>query len=177
MRLDELQQTYQFRCDRLGIKPTDACLLISLQDYTLSLLQDGIEVKVYPVALSQNPPSCVAGSEGTPCGLHTIAEKIGGDQPSGMVFRGRVPTGQHYSEISEGGTNLITSRILRLRGLEPGLNAGPGCDTYDRLVYIHGTNHEDRMGAPLTAGCPVMRNADVIDLFERVESGTHVFIG
>ena len=42
--------------------------------------------------------------------------------------------------------NLITTRIMRLRGLEEGLNKGPEMDSYDRYIYIHGTNHEDRWG-------------------------------
>ena len=35
---------------------------------------------------------------------------------------------------------------MRLRGLEEGLNKGPEMDSYDRYIYIHGTNHEDRLG-------------------------------
>ncbi len=73
-------------------------------------------------------------------------------------------------------TNLITSRILRLRGLEAGVNLGGEVDTYDRLIYIHGTNHESRLGEPLSAGCLLMRNLDIIELFEQVRSGDLVWI-
>jgi hypothetical protein len=40
-------------------------------------------------------------SLGTPRGLHEIAERIGAGQPPGMVFKSRVPTGRHFSEIGE----------------------------------------------------------------------------
>jgi len=116
---------------------------------------------------------------GTPKGLHEIAERIGAGQPSGMVFKSRVPTGLHFSEIpteESKSHNLITSRILWLRGLEPGVNAGGNVDTYKRYVYIHGTQREERIGEPLSAGCVLMRNADIIELYDDVRAGDLVWI-
>ncbi len=143
----------------------------------MALIANGAISKIYPVSTSVKPPSCIADSFGTPTGLHAVADKIGSDQPEGMVFKGRVPT-KHFSEYSdaEAKRNLITSRILRLRGLEPGRNAGPGCDSYDRYIYIHGTNHEDRIGQPFSGGCIEMLNADVIELFGQMETGDLVYI-
>ncbi len=125
------------------------------------------------------PPSCLEDSLGTPLGLHEVAEKIGADAPMDSVFINRVCTGRHYSELpsEEREKNLITSRILWLRGLEPGRNQGPGCDSYDRYIYIHGTNHEDLIGAPQSSGCVQMTNRDVIKLFDAIEPGTLVWIG
>ncbi len=135
-------------------------------------------MKTYTVSTSKNPPSCVENSLGTPNGLHKIAEKIGANEPIGMIFRGRVPSGKCYWEETpeEQEKNLITTRILRLRGLEPGLNLGAGVDTYDRYVYIHGTNHEDRLGQPASAGCVLLSNADMETLFAAVDPDTHVLI-
>jgi len=116
---------------------------------------------------------------GTPLGLHEIAERIGSGQPSGTVFRSRMPTGLHYSEIPAGeadARNLVTSRILWLRGLEPGVNSGGDVDTYSRYVYIHGTQREERIGEPLSAGCVLMRNSDVIELYDAVRTGDLVWI-
>ncbi|CAA6678628.1 Unannotated [Lentimonas sp. CC4] len=95
-----------------------------------------------------------------------------------MVFKGRVPTGQKSSEYSEEeqARNLITTRIIRLRGLETGKNSGQGCDSYDRYVYIHGTNHEDRIGEPFSGGCVEMLNAEVIELFNAVHEGDLVWV-
>jgi lipoprotein-anchoring transpeptidase ErfK/SrfK len=72
--------------------------------------------------------------------------------------------------------NLITSRILWLRGLEPAVNRGANVDTYERYVYIHGTNHEARLGEPLSSGCVLMGNLDIVELYEDVRAGDHVFI-
>ena len=137
-------------------------------------------VKSYVVSTSKRPPSNRADSLGTPWGLHEIAERIGSGQPPGTVFKARVPTGRHFSEVeagADGTTNLITSRILWLRGLEPGVNQGDGVDTYKRYVYIHGTQMEERIGEPLSAGCILMRNADIVELFEEVRAGDLVWIG
>ena len=107
-----------------------------------------------------------------------IAERIGAGQPPGMVFKGRVSTGHHFRELSEAvdSGNLITSRILWLRGLEPGVNRGGEVDTYDRYVYIHGTNREADLGRPQSAGCVIMSNLDVIELYDQVPVGAPVYI-
>ncbi len=132
------------------------------------------KVTTYTISTSRNPPSCVQDSNGTPDGLHRIAEKIGEDAPLGMVFKAREPTGDFYWDLS--GENLITTRILWLEGLEPGHNRGGDRDSKRRFIYIHGTNHEDRLGHPQSGGCVNMSNTDVIDLFNTVETGTLVWI-
>lgn len=144
----------------------------------MQFMRDGSVIKSYAISTSRNPPSNQKGSLGTPRGLHEITERIGAGQPIGMVFKGRVPTGRHFSELPENSTdtNLITSRILWLGGLESGVNRGGEVDTHDRYVYIHGTNHEDRIGEPLSAGCVLMRNLDIIELYEEVRAGDMVLI-
>ena len=165
-------------CHRLGIKPAERIMVVRLGPSTLQLFQAGKLVKSYPVSTSKRPPSNVKDSLGTPRGLHEIAERIGDGQPPGMVFKSRVPTGRHYSEFADADTNnnYITTRILWLRGLEPGVNRGGNVDTYDRYVYIHGTNHESRMGEPLSAGCVLMRNLEIIELYDQVRPGDQVLI-
>lgn len=166
------------KCGALSIAPTGRALLVSIAAQEMALLVDGVQVRRYPVSTSKNAPSCREHSYGTPTGLHEVATRIGADEQAGMVFKGRVPTGRHYSEFPPGeqAGNLITSRILRLRGLEPGHNAGSGVDSFERYIYIHGTNHEDRIGHPFSGGCIEMRNADVIELFGRIAEGDLVWI-
>ena len=65
---------------------------------------------------------------------------------------------------------------MRLRGLEEGINSGTGVDTYNRYVYIHGTNQEDRIGSPNSHGCILLNNADVAELFDVVNDGDLVLI-
>ena len=95
-----------------------------------------------------------------------------------MVFKSRLPTGRHFSEFSEADrqTNLVTSRILWLRGLEPGVNRGGDVDTHARYIYLHGTNREDRIGSLQSGGCVLMRNLDIIELYEQVRVGDLVWI-
>ena len=45
-----------------------------------------------------------------------------------------------------------------------------------RYISIHGTPDSEPMGVPASHGCIRMRNADVIDLFDRVDCGTAVEI-
>lgn len=153
-------------------------LWVRIGTATLQFLRGSDVVQSYAISTSRRPPSNVKNSLGTPRGLHEIAERIGAGQPPGTVFKSRVPTGLHYREIAtaKDDTNLITSRILWLRGLEPGVNRGGDVDTYERYIYIHGTNHEDRIGEPLSAGCVVMRNLDLVALFEEVRVGDLVWI-
>ena len=166
-------------CARLGIKPGERVLVVRIGTATLQFFRRGALVKSYGISTSKRPPSNIKGSLGTPRGLHEIAERIGAGQPPGMVFKSRASTGRHFSEFPEGGANddLITSRILWLRGLEPGVNRGGNVDTYERYVYLHGTNHEARLGEPLSAGCVLMGNLDITELYEEVRAGDLVWIG
>lgn len=165
-------------CRSLGIKPADRLLVARIGTATLQFYRAGVLVRSYAISTSRRPASNVKGSLGTPTGLHEIAERIGAGQPPGMVFKSRVPTGRHFSEFPdpESAGQLITSRILWLRGLEPGVNRGGEVDSYDRYIYVHGTNHEDRIGEPMSAGCVEMRNSDIVELFEEIRAGDHVLI-
>ena len=172
--MEQVTQT----CLRLGIKPADRLLLVRIDTATLQFFRKGVLVKSYAVSTSVRPPSNIKNSLGTPRGLHEIAERIGAGQPPGMVFKSRIPTGRHFSEFPEDiqQTQLITSRILWLRGLEPGVNRDGEVDTYSRYIYLHGTNHEERIGQPMSAGCIELRNLDIIELYEEVRAGDHVMI-
>ena len=165
-------------CTRLGIKSAERLLAVDISSQTMRFFRGPELLKTYVISTSKRPPSNVKDSLGTPRGLHAIAEKIGADQPPGMVFKARIPTSRHFNEVPDADThpNLITSRILWLRGLEPGVNqglnaAGESVDTYERYVYLHGTNHEDRLGTPQSAGCILLANLDIIALYEEVRAG------
>jgi hypothetical protein len=173
--VEQVSQT----CARLGIKPGERLLAVRISTATLQFYRRGALVKSYVISTSRRPPSNIKNSLGTPRGLHEIAERVGAGQPPGMVFKARVPTGRHFHETVEREPdvdNLITSRILWLRGLEPGVNQGGDVDTYERYVYIHGTNHDARIGEPLSSGCVLMRNLDIVELFEEVRAGDQVWI-
>jgi lipoprotein-anchoring transpeptidase ErfK/SrfK len=44
------------------------------------------------------------------------------------------------------------------------------------MYRIHGTNAPDSIGKKVSSGCIRMLNADVIDLFSRVDVGTTVTV-
>jgi lipoprotein-anchoring transpeptidase ErfK/SrfK len=133
----------------------------------------------YPISTAKNGLGCVENSCQTPIGCHRIAQKIGADAEIGLIFQARVATDRNYLNEPGNPGDLITSRILRLTGLEDGLNRGPGIDSFDRMIYIHGTNHEELIGQKASHGCIRMNNADIIELFDLVvdgETGTYIFI-
>lgn len=49
-------------------------------------------------------------------------------------------------------------------------------DGRDSLYRVHGTNEPWSIGLNVSSGCIRMLNEDVIDLYERVETGTPVFV-
>ena len=157
------------RCDALGIKLTPRTVVVSIAQQVLMFFEDCVLRQSYVVSTSRRPPSNVRDSLGTPRGLHQIAEKHGAGAPPGIVFKGRVSTGKHFGEFDAAPEkNFITTRILWLRGLEPGVNVGGNVDTYERYIYIHGTNHEEMLGTPFSAGCVHMHNVQIIDFFDAI---------
>ena len=153
---------------------------INIDRQDLDLLDDsGTRLKRYRVSTSKFGGGELYGSYRTPRGRHIIRAKIGAGQPPNTVFVERRPTGEIYSpELSERfpGRDWILTRILWLSGREPGLNRLGRVDTMRRYIYIHGSPDSVQMGQPGSIGCIRMRNADVIDLFDRVCIGTIVDI-
>lgn len=166
------------KCRTLSIPPTRVCLGVSIGTQELCLVEDGELVQRFTVSTSKRPPSCEEDSLGTPWGLHRVEQKIGDGEPEGMVFRSREPTGRCFFEYDEATNqeNLITTRILRLRGMEGGVNVGGDCDSWNRYIYIHGTNHEDRIGIPASSGCVQLTNTDILELFDIVPEESLVLI-
>lgn len=155
-------------------------IAINVTQQQLRLLdEDGNLLQQYPVSTSKYGAGSENGSEKTPLGLHRIKDKLGGAMPVNEVYIGRVPHG-NLEECQQRGVDLpddvIMSRIMWLEGMEPGRNRGGYVDTYQRYIYIHGTNHEDSIGTPASIGCIRMRNDDVVDLFRQVEVGSEVLI-
>lgn len=153
---------------------------ISISDQSLELLDKAGDLeRRYAVSTAANGVGEANGSYCTPRGRHIIRAKIGAGQPENTVFVRRRPTGEIYTP--ELGARFperdwILTRILWLSGCEPGFNRLGEVDTMRRFIYIHGSPDTVAMGAPGSHGCVRMRNADVMDLFERVVAGTPVEI-
>lgn len=158
--------------------PARDVMIVSIARQRLWHFEDGVLRRTRTVSTSLRPPSCIENSLGTPTGLHEVCERIGDGVAVGGVFKARVHDGRIYVDCPEHdeGRHLITTRILRLRGLEPGHNAGGDCDTYKRFVYIHGTNREDTLGHPASHGCVLLANTEMLDLFEAIPVGSQLWI-
>ena len=142
---------------------------ISIGKQELKLRRGRKIIRRFRVSSSRFGLGTQSGSYKTPVGKFRISDKIGGDVAIGTVFVGRVPLGPNDKLPAT--EDLILSRILWLDGLERA-----NANTRDRFIYIHGTEHEDKIGQPNSHGCIRMRNADVIELFELVDVGTPVTI-
>jgi UDP-N-acetylmuramate-alanine ligase len=155
--------------------PQDRYLVVSIENQTLLVCSNDTIVERYNCSTSRFGNGMRENSLMTPLGVHRICEKYGAGAPPGRVFRDREDTGEDFDH-EQNGDNLILTRILRLEGLEEGINKGPGIDSYERYIYIHGTGREDLIGRPLSHGCVCMRNHDVVRLFDTVKKGTLVYI-
>ena len=155
-------------------------ILISVAEQSLSLLDErGSLEKRYAISTAAKGVGEANGSYCTPRGQHVIRAKIGAGQAENTVFVRRRPTGEIYTPELEAQfpkRDWILTRILWLSGCEPGINRMGTVDTMRRFIYIHGSPDNVAMGEPGSHGCVRMRNADVVDLFERVEPGTPVQI-
>jgi len=91
---------------------------------------------------------------------------------AGTHFVGRKPTGRVWkSSDPVEKKNLVLTRILWLDGEEDHNKTSK-----DRYIYIHGTNREDLIGTPASAGCVCLRNAEVIELYDLITVGTRIEI-
>ena len=135
--------------------------------------------KSYRISSSAYGIGNTEGSNKTPLGLHNVAEKFGQGLPIGAELVGRRFTGRIAPLIHKAvdiPEDVITTRILWLDGLEPGVNKGGSIDSHSRYIYIHGTAEEGLIGQPASHGCIRMYNADVIELFDATPEGSLVYI-
>lgn len=153
-------------------------ILISRQELHLFDNQ-GAVIARYPVSTAANGVGCEKNSGCTPLGSHIIRAKIGEGAVANTVFVGRRPTGEICTPELMGqfpNRDWILTRILWLSGTEVGKNRLGNVDTMQRFIYIHGTPDSTDMSVIGSHGCVRMRNADIIQLFDRVPVGTTVAI-
>lgn len=158
--------TLRSAAERLGF-PSDGLLLV-VDVVRQQLLVSG-QKDPFPVSTAQNGLGEHVNSHRTPRGFHRVSERYGLDLPVGAMLVSREFTGEIVppSAWQECTSDKILTRILRLSGCLPGMNAGGAVDTYDRMIYLHGTNQEQFVGVkPSSHGCIRMKNHDIVRLFE-----------
>lgn len=174
MENERLRQIYR-KLQKCLTGAREIYLVQSIEEQTLLACEGDAVIARYNASTSRFGCGIREGSFKTPPGIHRIKEKIGMGAPAGRIFKDRIDTGMNCDQ-GQAGDNLVLTRILRLEGLEEGINKGGGVDSCERCIYIHGTNREDMVGTPLSNGCIALRNEDVIRLFEIVREGTLVYI-
>jgi L,D-transpeptidase catalytic domain/Sel1 repeat len=145
-------------------------IVISVHDQRMALLKGSTPVAQYLVSTAKNGAGEALDSGRTPRGRHAIGEKIGAGASIGTVFVDREPTNEIIA-INTPGRLPVVTRILRLRGVEE-----KNQNTFERLIYLHGSPIENLLGTPASGGCIRMRSEEIVDLFERVEVGTEISI-
>ncbi|MCC7518791.1 MAG: L,D-transpeptidase [Verrucomicrobiae bacterium] len=193
-----LPQAFLEHLGERGVARTARVLIVRPSNQTLLLFENGRRPVAWPVSTAEKGLGEKQHSYQTPRGLHRIRKKIGAGLPKGAIFDSREFQGEIWRPppprppppfVAVGRAvealpplpDVVTSRILWLEGLEPGKNAGADeegtlVDSYERYIYIHGTNSEKLVGKPVSRGCIRMHNDAVIALFDRVELGDLVWI-
>ena len=141
-------------------------ILLSIKRQILSF-----QGRDYAVSTSKFGIGSAEGSNKTPLGSFQVSEKFGSGDPLFTTFKGRENVGTWtFTEDSLADDGILT-RIIRLSGLDP-----ENHNTFQRYIYIHGTNDEEGIGHPKSIGCIRMKNAEIITLFNAVRLGTKVKI-
>lgn len=156
--------------------------LVSVANQKMTVYSGARKVAEYAVSTAKAGVGSMSGSNKTPPGMHRIAAFFGSNAALGQVFksrravRGRVLPESEWR--TDGGEDLVTTRILWLDGLEPGVNKGGNVDSKARCIYIHGTNQEHLLGVPASHGCIRMSNRDVVKFYDyaKEHSGMRVKI-
>ncbi|WP_240963692.1 HAD-IB family phosphatase [Luteolibacter luteus] len=140
-------------------------LEVSVDDQMLRLYDGADLIREWPVSTAAKGVGFTSGSLRTPTGRFVIVQKIGEGQPSGTIFVAREPVGL-WQPGEESGTDHVLTRIIRISGLEP-----ENANTFDRYIYFHGTDQEDKLGTPASWGCIRLSNEHIIELHDLVEPG------
>ena len=146
-------------------------LEVSIATQTVSLWDGQTLVKTWPCSTSKFGIGFQEGSNRTPLGRFRIAEKHGDGATEHTVFKARQPVGQWNPAEGSLGDDLILARILWLEGAEE-----RNANTFQRYIYIHGTNEEHKIGQIGSHGYIRLRNADVVELYEMAQVGWPVWV-
>jgi lipoprotein-anchoring transpeptidase ErfK/SrfK len=147
----------------------DLRLVVRIAHQEADLVQGRRVLRTYRISSAQNGLGCSPGSQQTPTGILRIAAKIGDGCPTGTVFRNREPTDEIWSAGLNASDDLVLTRILWLDGCE-----AHNASTLGRCIYLHGTNHEDLLGTPVSNGCIRFSNEGIEELFDLLAVGTPV---
>ena len=158
---------------RRGLPAGGLLLVVDAAAQKAALVSKAGPFAEFPVSTSAFGTGSRAGSNQTPLGWHRVRERFGKGAAPGTMFVSRRPNGRVLADDAlrapDPAEDAVLTRVLWLEGLEPGLNKGPGIDSHERCIYLHGTNQEQKLGMPASHGCVRFANADVVRLFDLSE--------
>ena len=169
-KIESIESSYEY---------LDTLLYVDIPSQQMFFIKKGEIVNIYSISSSYYGTGNKINSLMTPLGKHEIYKKLGENLPENAILKGRVWNGAIADIIKEPldtDFDHVTSRILWLDGLEEGKNKGPGIDSRERFIYIHGTAEEGLIGKPASDGCIRMYNKDVIELFDLIDEKAQVWI-
>ena len=169
-KIESIESSYEY---------LDTLLYVDIPSQQMFFIKKGEIVDIYSISSSYYGTGNKVNSLMTPLGKHEIYKKLGENLPENAILKGRVWNGAIADIIKEPidtDFDHVTSRIMWLDGLEEGKNKGPGIDSRERYIYIHGTAEEGLIGKPASDGCIRMYNKDVIELFDLVDEKAQVWI-
>ena len=169
-KIESIESSYEY---------LDTLLYVDIPSQQMFFIKKGEIVDIYSISSSYYGTGNKVNSLMTPLGKHEIYKKLGENLPENAILKGRVWNGAIADIIKEPldtDFDHVTSRILWLDGLEEGKNKGPGIDSRERYIYIHGTAEEGLIGKPASDGCIRMYNKDVIELFDLIDEKAQVWI-
>ncbi len=151
-------------------------LIVNSRGQTAELWDDNQKLKVFKISTAAKGLSCEIDSYCTPTGCLKVAEKIGEGLAVGAIFKSRVPTGEIWSQSEKAlqaqpEDDLVLTRILWLEGAEE-----TNSNTLGRFIYLHGTNHEDKLGTPASHGCIRFSNKDILEIYGILDIGSLVIV-
>lgn len=171
---EEIKESVEKLTSNFNLKPEEFAIVINPERQEMLLVKDNQIVKSYNISTAAKGISNKNNSNKTPFGTHRISAKIGDNAELGTVFEKQSKKGKTtiYTEHVQAPSDLMTTRLLALEGLEKGIND----NSAQRGIFIHGTNEEGLIGEPASHGCIRMINKDVIELFDTVPKATLVEI-
>jgi len=178
--LDSIFADILLRSEQFSHNSIGNILIVKVGEQKMYLIDENMKIKqIFLVSTAKNGIGNLKGSNKTPLGFHRIVKIAGRGEEKGVFFNNDFKVlgfAKIYTDTTDSPDDMLTSRVFVLEGLEDGVNKGENIDSFDRKIFVHGTNEEGLLGKPMSKGCIRMNNDDIINLAEIIAEGTLLYI-